>query len=77
MRRHGLRVRLAKTLVEATLQPKHRDALVRLHNRGHLKETVRFPHITQTRRVTAAHHNPLRGLLDDFEVVRDQSSLVV
>lgn len=77
VRRHGLRVCLPKTLVEATLQPKHRDALIRLHNRGHLKETVRFPHITQTGRVAAAHHNPFRGLLDDLEVVRNQSSLVV
>lgn len=77
MRRHWLRVRLSKTFVEATLQPKHRDALIRLYNRGHLKETVRFPHITQTGRVTAAHHNPFRGLLDDLEVVCNQCSLVV
>lgn len=77
MRGHGLRVRLSKSLVEATLQPKHRDALIRLHNRGHLKETVRFPYIAQTGRVTAAHYNPFRGLLDDLEVVRNQGSLVV
>lgn len=77
IRRHGLRVRLSKTFVKATLQPKHRDALIRLHNRGHLKETIRFPHITQTGRVTTAHHNPFRRLLDDFKVVRNQGSLVV
>ena len=77
MRRHRLRLGLPQPLEEATFQAKLRNPLLRLHDSRHLKKPIGFPNLLNSGRSATAHDNAIGGLIDDFEMVRDQGSFVI
>lgn len=77
MRRHRLRLGLPQSLKETTLQAKLRNPLLGLYDSRHLKKPIRFPNLAHPGRSAAAHDNAIGGLIDDFEMVRDQSSFII
>lgn len=77
MRRHGLSLGLAQSLVETALETELRDPLLGLNNGGDLKQAVRAAHVLATGRVAAANDDAVGCLLDHFEVVGDQGSNII
>jgi hypothetical protein len=76
MSRH--RARRAPTLVptqaivENTLEPKLRHALVLLNLSRHLKQAIALPRIHLPRRIPTAHHNTLIRLTHNLEMIGNQ-----
>ena len=54
-----------------------RNPLLRLHDSRHLKKPIGFPNLLHSGRSATAHDNAIGGLIDDFEMVRDQGSFVI
>lgn len=77
MQRHWLRLSLTQALEEAGLESKFSHAFILFDNGRHLKKTIRFTDILNTRRVTATNNNTVRGLFNHFKVVCYQGAAVI
>ena len=77
MRRHGRRVSLAQTLVEAAGQGELSYTLVPLNNSANLEQTVGGADVGLSGGITTADGDAFVGLVEDFEVIGDDCADLV